>query len=196
MTLRPIILASKSAGRRRLLSAAGVAFESRTSGVDEADIRANGGDPEQVATALAIAKARAVAPCHPAALVIGADQLLVGDGMIYGKAESLEEARATLRSLRGRRHRLLSAVALLAGGEVVFHHVGEAQLVMRDFSDAFLERYLDRHGESLLAMVGCYGIEAEGVQLFERIEGDWPTIIGLPLLSLLAALRAHGGLPP
>ena len=129
-----------------------------------------------------------------AGLVIGADQTLDLDGRLFDKAETLEEARERLAMLRGRTHQLHSAVAVAQGGKVIWREAPAATLTMRDFSDSFLDTYLTRHGDALLGSVGCYRLEDDGVQLFEAIDGDYFTILGLPLMGLLGVLREHGAL--
>jgi len=193
-----IVLASKSAARKALLEGAGVAFHSVSAGVDEdvlkVELLERGAGPKEVALALAEAKALAAAAEHDG-LVIGADSTLDHDGRLIDKALTPGEARARLIELRGTRHELHSAVAVACGGELLWRTVDTAALVMRPFSDAYLDAYMDRQGVAVLSSVGCYQLESEGVQLFERIEGDYFTVLGLPLLPLLAFLRSRGALP-
>ena len=195
-----IVLASQSAVRRRLLEAAGVAFEAVTAPVDERAIRAEllaaRQSPASIAQHLATEKASAVSRRRPAAWVLGADQVLEFEGRLVSKSPSLDEAAVWLRRLRGRSHRLISGVALVRDKTTVWQHSDTATLTMRAFSDEFLDYYLARAGEAILGSVGCYHLEGLGVQLFDRIEGDYFTILGLPLLPVLAALRAQGALPP
>lgn len=190
-----LTLATRSAARIALLTGAGLGFEAVGSGVNEEavkrDLLKDGAPPAAVAEALAAEKAVAVSRLRPG-LVIGADQTLDLDGRLYDKAESLAEARERLAVLRGRTHRLRSAVAVAEGGEVVWRTLDSASLTARRFSDAFLDAYLARNGETILGSVGCYMLEGDGVQLFERIEGDYFTILGLPMLPLLAYLRERG----
>ncbi len=197
-SLIPVILASQSAVRRTLLAGAGVAFQALSSGVDEAPIAealvASGAGPAQVAAELAAAKALAVSASHPHALVIGADQTLEFDGVLHGKAESVDEARARLLAWRGRLHHLHAGVVLARGGEIVWRLTRTSTLTVRAFSDAFLDVYMARAGEALLAAVGGYELEGLGIQLFERVEGDYFAVLGLPMVELLAALRDFGGL--
>jgi septum formation protein len=183
-----LILASASKSRARLLENAGVPFSVRPANIDEDAVKASGLDASAVAEKLAELKATAVA----GELVLGADQVLVCDGGIVSKAVTLGEAAAQLRTLRGRRHVLISAAVLARGGTPVWRHVGESALWMRDFSDAFLESYLAAEGFGILGGVGCYRYEGSGAQLFSRVEGDYFSILGLPLVPLLAALREHG----
>jgi septum formation protein len=151
-------------------------------------------EPGALALALATAKAEAVSGGTPASLVIGADQVLALDGRLFDKPRDLAEARAQLETLRGRTHRLFSAVALAEAGRTVWTIVDSARLTMRAFSDGFLDRYLAEDGAGFTRTVGAYEIEGRGIQLFERVEGDQFTIIGLPLLPLLAELRARGAI--
>lgn len=194
-----LILASKSATRRAVLDGAGVAYEAVGSGVDEdavkADLLAAGATPRQVAETLAERKALAVSTGRPG-LVIGADQTLDFEGRLYDKAETVSAARERLTMLRGKRHELHSATAVARDGAVVWRETDSAQLTMRAFSDDFLEVYLAEEGEAALGSVGCYRLEAMGVQLFSRIEGDYFTILGLPLMGLLDLLRREGVLRP
>lgn len=190
-----IVLASQSTARRALLKGAGVAFEAMTAAIDEdavkADLEAHGLDPK--AMALALAQAKAVETSRVTSrLVIGADQTLDLDGRLVGKAADVGAAREKLLSLRGRRHQLHSATAAALGGELLWTDVRSATLTMRRFSDAFLDGYLARNEAAVLRSVGCYELEGEGVQLFEKIDGDYFTILGLPLPPLLAFLRERG----
>ncbi|HZZ69866.1 MAG TPA: Maf family protein [Phenylobacterium sp.] len=194
-----LILASKSVTRRAVLDGAGVTYEAAGSGVDEdavkTELLARGAGPREIAAALAEKKALAVSVGRPE-LVIGADQTLEFNGRLYDKAETVQDARARLRTLRGRPHQLHSAVAVAQGGAVVWRETKSATLTMRDFTDAFLESYLAAEGEAALGSVGCYRLEGLGVQLFSRIDGDYFTILGLPMLGLLELLRRRGVLRP
>jgi septum formation protein len=192
-----IVLASKSAARRAVLSGAGVAYEAVVAGVDEdaakASLGAQGAGPREIADALAELKAVRVSAGRPE-LVVGADQTLELDGVLYDKVEILAAARQRLRDLRGKSHALHSAVVVAKGGAPIWREVVTARLTMREFSDAFLEDYLAREGEAALGSVGCYRLEAMGAQLFSKIEGDYFAILGLPLMGLLDFLRRHGEL--
>ena len=194
-----LVLASKSATRRALLEGAGVPFATASSGVDEdlakADLLVKGANPRQVAETLAELKAIAVSIGRPE-WVVGADQTLEFEGRLYDKAETVEDARARLKTLRGKPHQLHSAVVVARDGAVVWRELESATLTMRDFSDGFLEDYLAVEAEAALGSVGCYRLEGLGVQLFAKIEGDYFTILGLPLMGLLALLRREGVLRP
>lgn len=189
-----LILASGSSARRSMLAAAGISFEVVPADVDEEVIRDGLGaaEPAEVARVLARAKAEEVSRRRPAALVIGADQVLALGATIYTKAPDVAAARTALRSLAGRTHRLLSAVALAQAGVCAWQHLDAAELAMRDFSDEFLDDYIERAGTRICASVGAYELEGLGIQLFERISGDYFTILGMPLMPLLAELRQRG----
>jgi septum formation protein len=193
-----LILASASPFRRKMLEAAGLQFEVAPADIDEAALKHSLAvamprpSPAAIAEALARAKAEAVERGHPGSIVIGADQVLALEDELFDKPRNLAEARAQLERLRGRTHTLHSAAALVQQGRVVWTCVEAAKLTMRQFSPEFLEGYLSRAGTAVCRTVGAYEIEGVGIQLFERVEGDHFTIIGLPLLSLLAELRARG----
>lgn len=190
-----LILASESRSRRQMLSAAGLAYEAVASGVDEAAEHAallasgRAAGPGDVALHLARAKAAAVGKSYPDAVVVGSDQVLALGEEILSKAGSRDAARAALLKLRGRRHELHSALAVVHRGREIRAEVDVARLDVRAFSDAFLERYLDEAGDALTACVGAYRLEGPGIQLFDRIDGAYHTILGMPLLPLLATLR-------
>jgi nucleoside triphosphate pyrophosphatase len=192
-----IVLASKSAARRGVLAGAGVPFEVAVAGVDEdavkASLLAEGATPRDVADALAELKAIRVSRAKDG-LVVGSDQTLELDGKLYDKAQDLETARERLRILRGRPHKLHSAVVVAKDGTPIWRDLSTATLTMRDFSDEFLEAYLAAEGPEALGSVGCYRLEGPGAQLFSAIEGDYFAILGLPLLGLLDFLRQHGAL--
>jgi septum formation protein len=192
-----VILASKSAARRAVLAGAGVAHEAVVAGVDEdavkAGLLAEGLGPRDIADALAELKAIRVSRKREG-LVIGADQTLDLDGKLYDKAADLYSAWSRLKLLRGKTHKLHSAVVVAKDGAPIWREVVTATLTMRDFSDAFLQDYLKSEGEAALGSVGCYRLEGPGAQLFTRIEGDYFAILGLPLMGLLDLLRRHGEL--
>ena len=195
--MTPILLASKSSARAQILRQAGVAFEAAASRVDESAIKtalvAKGQGPAEIALALAEAKARDLSAGR-AGLVIGADQTLEFEGRLVDKAESPDAARARLAALRGKTHCLYSAVAIAQDGQVIWGDVSSARMTMRDFSLEFLDGYMARNTDAALACLGGYEWEGEGVQLFEAVEGDYCTILGLPLLGLLAQLRDRGAI--
>ncbi len=195
----PLILASRSAARATLLERARVPFEVAVAAVDEAAVKqamvAEGAPARDVADALAELKARRLASRHPERLVLGADQVLVADGRIFDKPADRAEARAQLLALGGRGHQLLSAAVVFEEGRPVWRHVGRADLVMRPLGAAFVDRYLDTEGEAVLDSVGAYRIEEGGAVLFAQVRGDVFTIMGLPLLELLAFLRTRGVVP-
>ena len=194
---RELVLASTSPFRRRMLEAAGLSFRVVAPEVDEGAIRRRLSDaaskpaPPAIAETLARAKAEAVSDRHPEALVIGADQVLALGEEILSKPKDVAAARRQLEHLRGKTHNLFTAVALAERGKCQWAHVDTAMLTMRGFSDRFLDRYVAEGGEGLCRMVGAYEIEGRGVQLFDRVEGDTFGIVGLPLLPLLAELRAR-----
>lgn len=193
----PLILASRSAARRAMLTGAGVPFEAEDAGVDEPAIKAAFGSeaPSALAVELAQAKALAVSARRAGAWVLGSDQTLAFDDGLISKAPSLEAARDRLRIMRGREHQLHSGAALARDGAVVWSGVDTARMTMREFSDAFLDAYLAAEGEPVLASVGAYRLEGMGSQLFERVEGDYFTVLGMPLWPVLAELRRVGVIP-
>lgn len=193
---KPLLLASKSASRRALLQGAGIPIEILAADIDERGVEAKTGlaDPGAVAALLAREKARAVSMERPGRLVIGADQTLALGQRRFSKPVDRNAARDQLKILRGHAHELHSAVAIVRDGEPLFEHCAVAQLTMRAFSDAFLESYLDAAGDAVTASVGAYQVEGLGVQLFECIEGDHSTILGLPLVPVLDFLRRQGAL--
>jgi septum formation protein len=194
----PVILASTSAIRRQVLSAAGVVFEAVSPGVDEdaakEALRAEGASPRDQADKIAELKAVKISARRPG-LVIGCDQILQCDGRAWDKAETIDEARERLRHLRGRAHTLECGAVIARDGVPVWRLLKTSRLVMRPFSDAFLEDYLAAHGAEALGSVGSYQLEGAGAQLFERVDGDYFAILGLPLLEIMAYLRLHGALP-
>jgi septum formation protein len=194
----PLVLASKSKIRRSLLAAAGVAVEISPAELDERAIEtaAPSREPNAVAMHLAREKALSVDRDKPGRLILGADQVLALDAERFSKPANRAAARAQLRTLSGRTHSLHSAVACVENGTVIFDHVSVARLTMRTLTDEFLDVYLDAVGESAMESVGAYQLEGMGSQLFERVEGDYFAILGLPLLNVLDFLRRHGCLLP
>ncbi len=191
---QPLVLASKSDVRGKMLAAVGLRFEIRPAQIDERAVEAEAGAPDAAAAArlLARAKAAAVARLVPGRLMLGADQTLARGNKRFSKPANRAAAAEQLRALRGRTHELHSALALVRDGDLLFEHVDRARLTMRNFSDAFLNDYLDMAGGAALASVGGYQLEGVGVHLFEQVDGDYFTILGLPLLPLLAFLRENG----
>lgn len=193
----PVTLASKSAARQVILRNAGVAFEAVGSGVDEdaakAGLLAEGASPREVADALAELKAFKVSTKRPG-LVIGSDQTLDLDGVLFDKVDTVEAARERLLQLRGKVHKLHSAVVVARDGQPIWRVVETTRLSVRNFSDAWLDGYLARNAPDILSSVGCYFLEGEGVQLFDRIDGDYFAILGLPVVGLFDFLRLHGAL--
>lgn len=192
----PVILASSSVIRAKLLRAAGLDIESVSPRVDEAAIRdallAEGAHPRDIADALAESKARKVASRYPADWVLGCDQVLSVGNSCLEKPATPEQARRQLLELRGKTHQLLSAAVLYHQNEPVWRHVGVARLTMRAFSDTFLSDYIARNWPAIGSSVGAYQLEGEGVRLFSQIQGDYFTILGLPMLELLNFLTLRG----
>ncbi|MEY4870989.1 MAG: hypothetical protein RLZZ563_319 [Pseudomonadota bacterium] len=196
---RRLILASASAIRRDLLAQAGVSVEAIPARIDEEAIRAalqaEGAKPRDQADALAEMKARKLADRHPDAVVIGCDQVLEFQGDVWAKAESPDAARAQLRALRGQTHRLFSAVVLYDRAEPVWRHMGEVRLTMRAFSDDWLDGYVTRNWDEIQHCVGGYQLESEGVRLFAAVDGDYFSVLGLPLVPMLNYLSQRGFIP-
>ncbi len=196
---RAVYLASASRARAELLEKAGVAFTAEPAGVDEHEIKAamhkEGAAVGAAALVLADLKARRISARHPQALVIGADQILECNGMWFDKPVDMDHARAQLKTLRGRTHRLVSCVCVCLTGARIWTHEDQAQMTMRDFSDRFADEYVARMGPRVLDVVGGYELEGLGAQLFARVTGDYFAILGLPLLPLLDFLRGHGVVP-
>lgn len=198
MAAPPLVLASGSPHRRKMLEDAGVAVEAVKPDLDEraleAPLEESRATPAEVALVLAEAKAAAVAGMKPGRLVLGGDQTLSLDGEVFHKPADMEAARRHLLKLSGKTHHLHSAAVLFRDGAAVWRHVGHATMAMRALDPGFVGRHLARVGERALGSVGAYQVEGEGIQLFERIEGDLFTIVGLPLLPLLKALRTEGAI--
>ncbi len=191
-----LILASASPARASLLSAAGIAFTAESADFDETDLkrfcRKEGKDALSSTLELAAEKARRVSARHPGALVVGADQILDAGDHWLDKPRDLSEAREQLYALRANTHELLTGACAVVDGKSVWRTATLCRLKMRPFSEAYLDAYIDAEGEALLGAVGAYRLEGRGVQLFERIEGDHFSILGLPLIELLAFLRERG----
>jgi len=188
-----IILASKSKSRKKIIENAGLIFETVSSGVDENEIKARmsktGATFVQITEALAREKALTVSKDRPRSLVIGGDQILVCDGKYYDKAKDLDEARNHLNSFKGKTHELITSITLVQNNEVIWTHTSRPRLSMRDFSNEFLDEYIEQAGDALLQSVGCYFIEGIGIHLFSNIEGEYHAIQGVPMLALLNKLR-------
>ncbi|KQZ96079.1 septum formation inhibitor Maf [Mesorhizobium sp. Root157] len=196
--IEKLILASGSPFRKAMLVHAGLDIEAIPADVDEraleAPLQGSGVSPEDVALVLAEAKAIEVSECNPGVLVLGCDQTLSLGDTVFHKPADMEGARRHLLALSGKTHQLNSAAVLVRDGQVLWRHVGIANLTMRKLEPAFIGRHLARVGEKALTSVGAYQIEGEGIQLFETIEGDYFTIVGLPLLAVLAELRRLGAI--
>ena len=196
MSAPVLVLASGSRTRAAMLEQAGVSAILDKPLVDEDEVkaagRAEGVPADAVAEALAELKAQRITRRHPGALVVGADQMLECEGRWFDKPADRAAARAQLLDLRGKTHRLVSCAVVVRDGERLWHKIDSARLTMRNFSESFLDDYLDRVGDDVLHSVGAYQLEGLGAQLFQRVEGDFFTILGLPLLPLLGFLRVHG----
>ena len=190
-----LILASKSQARASLLRQAGVVFETKAASIDESSIKAalqaDGATPDIIADTLAEYKAKRVAQNNPN-MVLGCDQILVLGDQILSKPATIESAREQLYSLRARSHILISAAVIYEDHQPVWRKTTRAQLFMRAFSDQFIDRYIDACGPDILTSVGAYKIEGAGITLFDRIQGDYHAILGMPLLDILAYLRLKG----
>ena len=191
-----LILASASEIRQTLLRQAGIPFKAHAARIDEATITAamsnEGGTARDIADALAEFKARKIAAKHPDAMVIGCDQVLEFRGNLLSKPTGLEDAISQLIMLRGQQHKLHSAIVVYENGEPVWRHVGQVRLLMRDLSDDYIAKYMSRNWPGIADSVGSYKLEQEGSRLFSRIEGDYFTVLGLPLLELVGFLTQRG----
>ena len=191
-----LILASSSPSRRQLLSNAGLTFEVQPPGVDEEEAKrsllSGRTAPQGIAEKLAEMKAMRISEKHPEAMVVGGDSTLACQGRLFDKPPSIEAARKQLLALRGQTHELFSCVVVARGGTRLWHWNERARLTMRPFNEAFLDAYLARAGDAVLGSVGAYQLEGLGAHLFTRVDGDYFTILGLPLLPLLSFLAGHG----
>tara|TARA_B100001939_G_scaffold342104_1_gene352722 strand:- start:15647 stop:16240 length:594 start_codon:yes stop_codon:yes gene_type:complete len=191
-----LVLASGSRSRKKLLEDAGIACRAHPASVDEAALRdrmsAAGATFQDIAEALAREKAVQVSRKYPGQYVLGGDQLLICDGRLFAKAHNLDQARRHLKFFRGRTHYLYTSLVLVKDDEEIWRTTVTPELTMRDFSDDFLEHYLEKTGEAILSSVGCYFLEEQGAQLFAEIKGDYFSILGLPLLPLMEILRQKG----
>jgi septum formation protein len=194
--LRPLLLASSSAIRLQLLQQAGIETTAMPARIDEETIRqsleSEQAKPQDIADALAEMKARKLAEKHPDALVLGCDQVLAFNDKIYAKPETIEDARSQLQAFRGQTHKLISALVLYDAGKPIWRHISTAKLTMRNASDTYIDAYLVRNWHSIQQAVGGYKLEEEGIRLFTTIEGDYFTILGLPLLPLISYLGTRG----
>ncbi len=191
-----LILASSSPFRRKLMENAGFTFKAHAADIDERSVEAalegEGATPEAVALVLAKAKARHVSGQFPDALVIGSDQTMSLGSHVFHKPRDMSDATNHLTLLSGKTHRLNSAIAISLNGDIVWEHVSSAELTMRHLSSEFIDHHLKRVGTAALGSVGAYQLEGEGIQLFSKIDGDYFTILGLPMLPLLEKFRELG----
>ena len=192
----PIILASASASRRALLDGARISYSAQAAHIDEISIRssceAEGVSPGDIAVILAEMKAQVVAQNRPDALIIGSDQILVCEGVVFGKPDTRQQARDILEQLQGNAHHLITSLVIFKSGMRIWHHIATANLVMRSLSADDIEAYLDVIGAEAFSTPGCYQIEGPGAHLFTDMTGAYYDILGLPLLPLLSFLREHG----
>ena len=191
-----LVLASGSASRKALLTAAGVSFVADPADLDESALMASllsaGSDAAGIAAELACRKALAVSRRHAGRTVLGGDSVIAFDDALVSKCASLQEARSLLQRLSGKTHRLVSAAALARDGALLWKHASSCAMTMRELSAPFLDDYLAREGEAILSSVGCYHFEGRGAQLFAKVDGDYFSVLGLPLLPVLEQLRKEG----
>ena len=191
-----LILASGSEIRQTMLTNAGVSFQVVPARIDEETVLhsmlAEQASPRDIADTLAEMKARKVALKHPDALVLGCDQVLDFEGQTLQKPKDIDDARRQLKQMAGKRHQILSAAVLYEDGKPTWRHVGVVRMQMRNFSDEYLDGYLERNWNEIRHCVGCYQLEDEGIRLFSRVDGDYFTVLGLPLVELLGYLTLKG----
>ena len=196
MTLGPLVLASGSASRKALLTAAGVSFVADPADLDESALMASllsaSSDAAGIAAELACQKSLAVSRRHAGRTVLGGDSVIAFDDALVSKCASLQEARSLLQRLSGKTHRLVSAAALARDGALLWKHASPCAMTMRELSAPFLDDYLAQEGEAILSSVGCYHFEGRGAQLFAKVDGDYFSVLGLPLLPVLEQLRKEG----
>jgi len=188
-----IILASQSKSRQQILTASGLNVVTMAPNIDEniikSEMSAKGTSVEEVSEKLAQEKALKISKTHPNDIIIGGDQILVCEGRLFDKAKTVEEAKEHLKFFRGKQHELITSLSIIKNNEVIWTYTSRPKLIMRDFSDQYLNIYIENAGEALLHSVGCYFIEESGAQLFSEIKGDYYAILGMPLLPLLSKLR-------
>ena len=191
-----LILASKSAARRALLDQAGIAYECEPAAIDEAAIRdaaqSEGASPDDIAVLLAEMKGERIAAKHSDAMIISSDQLLVCDGILYGKPKTFEQAHQQIAALSGKRHQLITAVMLFDNGRRIWHHIARPEITFHQLDDNAISDYLRHFGENAFHSPGSYFLEGPGIHLFADIFGDYYAILGLPMMALLPQLKLHG----
>lgn len=191
-----LILASKSAARRALLDQAGIAYDCEPAAIDEAAIRdgaqSEGASPDDIAVLLAEMKGERIAAKHNDAMIISSDQLLVCDGILYGKPKTFEQAHQQIAALSGRRHQLITAVMLFDNGRRIWHHIARPEITFHQLDDNAISDYLRHFGEDAFHSPGSYFLEGPGIHLFADIFGDYYAILGLPMMALLPQLKLHG----
>ena len=191
-----LILASKSAARRALLDQAGIAYDCEPAAIDEAAIRdaaqSEGASPDDIAVLLAEMKGERIAAKHSDAMIISSDQLLVCDGVLYGKPKTFEQAHQQIAALSGKRHQLITAVMLFDNGRRIWHHIARPEITFHQLDDNAISDYLRHFGENAFHSPGSYFLEGPGIHLFADIFGDYYAILGLPMMALLPQLKLHG----
>lgn len=191
-----LILASRSAARRALLDQAGIAYDCESAAIDEAAIRdaaqSEGASPDDIAVLLAEMKGERIAAKHSDAMIISSDQLLVCDGVLYGKPKTFEQAHQQIAALSGKRHQLITAVMLFDNGRRIWHHIARPEITFHQLDDKAITDYLRHFGEDAFHSPGSYFLEGPGIHLFADIFGDYYAILGLPMMALLPQLKLHG----